>query len=120
MKAQRLILKDGSSTGSNVAASQGRLTSVEWAELEVEIVVREEDGSPEKGVRTFETRPAAVMGNWESREDKEKAIMTKEGTSERNPVPSVEVRVSVPSEKLLEVLTVLSDTEEYRVALEKK
>ncbi|OAE22907.1 hypothetical protein AXG93_557s1060 [Marchantia polymorpha subsp. ruderalis] len=50
MKAQRLILEDGSSTESSVAASQGRLTSAEWLELEVEAAAIKEDGPWKKGL----------------------------------------------------------------------
>ncbi|OAE24377.1 hypothetical protein AXG93_4343s1460 [Marchantia polymorpha subsp. ruderalis] len=53
LKARRLILKSDSSTESSVAASQGRLTSTEWAELEAETDVREKDGPSEKDLRTF-------------------------------------------------------------------
>lgn len=52
MKAKRLIIKDDSSTEGSVAASQGRLTSAEWMELEADVVGTEEEGSLERSLRS--------------------------------------------------------------------
>ncbi|OAE34875.1 hypothetical protein AXG93_1587s1060 [Marchantia polymorpha subsp. ruderalis] len=112
VKARRLILEDGSSTKSSVVASQGRLTSAKWAKLEAKTTVREKDGSSDSKMRLL-----TVVERRATRKEKGKAIMTEEGIPERNPIPSAEARVNVPSEKPLEVLTVSSDIKEYSVAL---
>ncbi|OAE23482.1 hypothetical protein AXG93_285s1400 [Marchantia polymorpha subsp. ruderalis] len=115
VKAQGLILEDDSS----VVASQGYLTSAEWAEVEADTVVREKDGPSKKYIRSSKMRPLAVKKRRATRKEKGKVIMTEEGTPKRNPVPSAEAIVIDSLEKPAEVLTMSSDTEEYPVALEK-
>ncbi|OAE20310.1 hypothetical protein AXG93_1084s1020 [Marchantia polymorpha subsp. ruderalis] len=111
-------VKADKSMKTSVAASQGRLISAQWAELEAETTVREKDGPSKKNLWTSEMRCSAVVKRRAMRKEKEKAIMTEEGTSERNQVASTEARVSATSERPAEVLTVSSSTEQDRVALE--
>ncbi|OAE29439.1 hypothetical protein AXG93_4548s1160 [Marchantia polymorpha subsp. ruderalis] len=61
MKARRVILVDGSSTESSVAASQGRFTSAEWEELEADVTRTEEEGPSERDLRSSEWRSSSAL-----------------------------------------------------------
>lgn len=65
MKARGLFIDDDDSTEVSVAASQERLTSAEWAELEAEIAGMEEEG-------LSEWKPSAVLEEDMSKKAKEK------------------------------------------------
>ncbi|OAE18371.1 hypothetical protein AXG93_2727s1370 [Marchantia polymorpha subsp. ruderalis] len=116
MKSRRLILKADSSTESRAVVTRGR--SIPEAGAEVNMV-REKEAPTEKGPRSYGVRPTPVVPSQATRKEKGKAIMTEEEPLRQVEVPLTDIRMKIPLERTVEVLTVSSDTEKDRAALEK-
>ncbi|OAE22177.1 hypothetical protein AXG93_3271s1200 [Marchantia polymorpha subsp. ruderalis] len=120
MKARRLILVDGSSIESSVVASQGRLTSAEWAELEADVAGTEEKEPSERGLWSSKWRRSAALEGDAPNDVEEMETEKEEEFLRQNSGPSFEAVVGVVTVIAEQVESLTADRAAAKASLEEK